>query len=916
MFRSPNLWVFFVTILTCATFVGPVEAQEELSNDPSDLWLRAYMKMRDAETKEESGKDLEALASYRESQRLFDYISRTHPAWKKNMMDFRRRALLDKIDLVQARMKGQNSPDLPPLPESRGVVGNAPDLNSGPMVVRPGSIEFPATNAAPQPPQNWNQPPAAPSQPIQSVNQEFSNLQAQVDFLTGANQRLERELTEREQRTQSLQNQLGQAKQVEARIQAQLAKSLQDLQNADQMSAGKVQKVEKQLQLATEELRRANTESASILKALEIAKAEVNTIAEERDAYAEERANQMEANAQLSKRLANAITDRDTAREERDAARKALDEAKNKVTPEMITQFEETEQKLHAANQALAAAQKETQQAREETKMARNERDDVAKKLEAALLENGELTETNSNLLAELTASRKTIANLNEQVAILEQSNIEMQRENAGLVRERNLLVEQRNELQQSLDEMAILLDASEQIDGDVKDLVAANLKWQKELGIAKMEIEKLTRSGGNYEAELESLREKVHAIQSERVSSEEDSMQYAERVSELSGKLKTMLVDLNTTTQQRDTAVKERDEYKALHGAVVSELETAKVQLKEKDSLLTRAKNQLASLTGQLQESQNTVKILGEAKEENDLLRGLVRKQLVKQAHLQQARDIVLDELRKLDVQSVTLLASLDSMAGERLELSEDERAMFKQSDDLELIKAVETSQVPEALASTSPNAVMAPMSRPDAGIGNMEADLVIAANRDNQITQLAKAANYDFSEGNYDIAEKGYRRVLQVDRNNLFALCNLGVIYSKRGEMDQAKSHFERALSADETFSDAHYHLGVLRFKQRNLDDAMESFYECLRHGGSNAKAHNYIGVIASLKGWGTRAETEFKKAVTLDPNLAEAYFNLSVLYSTREEPSKTLAKEYYHKALHNGASRDAGMEDFINS
>tara|TARA_R110002096_G_scaffold376724_9_gene570516 strand:- start:13815 stop:16547 length:2733 start_codon:yes stop_codon:yes gene_type:complete len=909
MFRIPNLWVFFVTISLCVGFGDVVVAQDELSTDPSDLWLRAYMKMRDAETKEESGKDLEALASYRESQRLFDYISRTHPSWKKNMMDFRRRALLDKIDQVHARLKGNNSEDLGPLPGS-GIAQAAPSMGNGPMVVRPGSPEFqtPQT-AAPMPPAYTPAPaPMAPNAQnyTQGVNQEFTNLQAQVDFLTGAKQRLERQVAEREQRMQSLQNQLAKAKQVEATIQAQLAKALGDLKNADMLSEQKVQQTQEQLKLATEELRRANTESASILKALEMAKAEIEDISKERDAYAEERANQMENNAQLSKRLANAITDRDKAREERDQIKKELDEAKGKVTEEMIAKFEETERKLHAATQEIKAAKKIAEE-------ATSERNDMAKKLAEAIRENGDLSETNAQLLVELAQSQKTITELNTKVASLERSNLQMRRENEGLVRERNLLVEQRNQLQQNLDEMAILLDASEQIDGDVKDLVSANLKWQKELAAAKMEIEKLTRSGGDYKDELASLRKKVEGIQNERMASEEDSNLYAKKVEELNGKLKTMLTELNTTSKQRDDALQERDVMKAQLDTTVRQLDDAKAEISQKDGLLAQAKERLSSLAEQLSNSQKEVVNLSSSAQENDMLRGLIRKQLVKQARLQQARDIVLDELRKLDVQSVTLLASLDSMAGERLELSEDERAMFKKSEDLQLIEAVESNKAPVALGSTSPRSMT--VSIP-ANPQSYDADMVIAANRENQITQLAKAANYDFSQGNFDAASRGYAKVLHFDRNNLYALCNMGVIYLRQGDLKAAESHLERALSVDESCANAHYYLGVLNYRNRKLDESLESFYECLRHGGDNADAHNYVGLVASLKGWGTRAETEFKKAVALNPAHSEAYFNLSVLYATRSEPSKQLAKEFYQKALHSGATRDAAMEQFIDS
>ena len=158
-FRMPNLIGLVVTLVAGGLLTGVLPAQNESTEEPNTLWLRAYMKMREAEAKEEQGNDLVALADYRESYRLFDYISRTHPSWKKNMMDFRRKALLDKIDQVKERLRADGKEDLSPLPGPT-IVQDAPGSGAKPLVIKPGSGEMaPQGNRVP-PTQNWNVAPA------------------------------------------------------------------------------------------------------------------------------------------------------------------------------------------------------------------------------------------------------------------------------------------------------------------------------------------------------------------------------------------------------------------------------------------------------------------------------------------------------------------------------------------------------------------------------------------------------------------------------------------------------------------------------------------------------------------------------------------------------------------------------------
>ena len=76
------------------------------------------------------------------------------------------------------------------------------------------------------------------------------------------------------------------------------------------------------------------------------------------------------------------------------------------------------------------------------------------------------------------------------------------------------------------------------------------------------------------------------------------------------------------------------------------------------------------------------------------------------------------------------------------------------------------------------------------------------------------------------------------------------------------------------------------------------------------------NHLGIVAGQKGWPEAAEQEFKKAIALNPNYADAHFNLAVIYATNTPPAKQLAGQHYQKATSLGATPDAALEKLINN
>ena len=68
---------------------------------------------------------------------------------------------------------------------------------------------------------------------------------------------------------------------------------------------------------------------------------------------------------------------------------------------------------------------------------------------------------------------------------------------------------------------------------------------------------------------------------------------------------------------------------------------------------------------------------------------------------------------------------------------------------------------------------------------------------------------------------------------------------------------------------------------FKERKYKDSIDAFHSVLETEPDNADVYNNLGVAYSCVSDFEHAENYFTKALELDPQLAQAYINLSDLY-----------------------------------
>src|SRR4029079_10433978 len=99
-----------------------------------------------------------------------------------------------------------------------------------------------------------------------------------------------------------------------------------------------------------------------------------------------------------------------------------------------------------------------------------------------------------------------------------------------------------------------------------------------------------------------------------------------------------------------------------------------------------------------------------------------------------------------------------------------------------------------------------------------------------------------------------------------------------------------------------------------QIKCDEPRNKLTKSLAINPKSATAHNYLGITASQKGWQEAAEKEMLEAIQVNPDYADAHFNLAVIYATAQPPAKELAKRHYARATSLGAQPDASLERLI--
>lgn len=326
-----------------------------------------------------------------------------------------------------------------------------------------------------------------------------------------------------------------------------------------------------------------------------------------------------------------------------------------------------------------------------------------------------------------------------------------------------------------------------------------------------------------------------------------------------------------------------------------------------------TANQTQVSELTAQLKELQSAPGMTkaeegGELLAENNLLRGVILRQLRSQARQQQAKALVIEELQKLEGASETLLKQVSELDEARLTLTKEEEGLFTDPHMQQLLTNGGSSAVQATLIASGEGGE-GPAEGPMTNAPS-ETAAVVPLTVDDLLVQAQTA----LIEKRFDAAIQGFSEVLRADPKNAKALIGAGDAYQRSGRYADAEVALKKCLAYEPDNAAAYYLLGMTLFRDNRLADAMTAFEESLKRDAKQHLAHHYLGIIASRLKQGVRAEKEFRTALAISPEFGEAHFNLSVLYVTWEPPQMDKARGEYENAIAKGVTTDENLEKLL--
>lgn len=160
------------------------------------------------------------------------------------------------------------------------------------------------------------------------------------------------------------------------------------------------------------------------------------------------------------------------------------------------------------------------------------------------------------------------------------------------------------------------------------------------------------------------------------------------------------------------------------------------------------------------------------------------------------------------------------------------------------------------------------------------------------------------------YSLAKQYFEEVLSISDNNAIGRYNLGKTLIVLGETERGIAECEKALELGLDDINVYKTLSVEYFDKRDLRKSLAMYRNIQRLEPWNDNAYYATGIIYIGLRDGWKARKEFEKAIEINPNNAEAHYEIGWL-SRDYDPQKS--KAHYQKVLELNPSHVKAKEEF---
>lgn len=132
-------------------------------------------------------------------------------------------------------------------------------------------------------------------------------------------------------------------------------------------------------------------------------------------------------------------------------------------------------------------------------------------------------------------------------------------------------------------------------------------------------------------------------------------------------------------------------------------------------------------------------------------------------------------------------------------------------------------------------------------------------------------------YNNHNFSMAEKKYKKSLQIQENNAKFFSRLAATLSNLERYDEAIQASQKAIELDPNYVHGYNNLGNIYMSSKRYDEAIQCYKKATELDPNYIYAYNNLGAIYSDLEKYDDAIQYYQKAIELDPNYAKAHYNL---------------------------------------
>lgn len=187
-------------------------------------------------------------------------------------------------------------------------------------------------------------------------------------------------------------------------------------------------------------------------------------------------------------------------------------------------------------------------------------------------------------------------------------------------------------------------------------------------------------------------------------------------------------------------------------------------------------------------------------------------------------------------------------------------------------------------------------------------------AAAEEIPLAELPRKAAESATAGKTKEAAELYAQWVERDPLNPLARANYGAALYQANDLEKSRTQLERAVLIEPKLATSWATLGMI-YDRAGEDWLALSAYSRAVHLEPRVARHRILVALALEKrGWREAAETALREAAEIDPESADAQFNLAALALRRTPPAIETARRHYVQAIKLGAAPDPDIEDML--